>query len=439
MSRSVRTPTSRPSASVTKTESPVPVRWMACRQSAIDEPGATVTGCRRPTTLNGADTRPGTRAAVARSVSSVTRPVYARTRDRAVGGTGVDERAATSDTLADRGSDPRRRHHARRRQRHRVRLGRPVREARVRDRRRLADAHGLAVRDRRRDGLGRAGVQPVARDGRCDGSRGGRCSGRSASACSTSPIPPRTTRGSRPCRSGLSALIVYLYPPIVAVLALRLGRPLEGRRAWARSGSPSSAWCWPWGASPAGADIPRQGLLLILASPVFYSIWIILAARVSGERSDRVGHRRRRRGERSRRSARSCSARRRSCTGSCRSASATRSCRRRSRRRRGRASSAWRSSPGSSRSRRSTRARSGSGRRRRRWCRRSSRCGRSSRPAPSTANGSNPSSSSAARSSSGGVLLSQTAAGRRAPRHQAGDGADSTPVLPQPVVRLSED
>ena len=35
---------------------------------------------------------------------------------------------------------------------------------------------------------------------------------------------------------GLSALIVYLYPPIVAVLALRLGRPLQGRRAWSALG-----------------------------------------------------------------------------------------------------------------------------------------------------------------------------------------------------------
>ncbi|HEY4754026.1 MAG TPA: DMT family transporter, partial [Candidatus Limnocylindrales bacterium] len=34
----------------------------------------------------------------------------------------------------------------------------------------------------------------------------------------------------------LAALIVYVYPPIVAVLALRFGRPLEGRRAWTALG-----------------------------------------------------------------------------------------------------------------------------------------------------------------------------------------------------------
>ena len=36
----------------------------------------------------------------------------------------------------------------------------------------------------------------------------------------------------------LSALIVYLYPPLVAVIALRFGRALEGRRAWAALGIP---------------------------------------------------------------------------------------------------------------------------------------------------------------------------------------------------------
>ena len=34
----------------------------------------------------------------------------------------------------------------------------------------------------------------------------------------------------------LAALIVYIYPPVVAVLALQFGRPLEGRRAWTALG-----------------------------------------------------------------------------------------------------------------------------------------------------------------------------------------------------------
>jgi drug/metabolite transporter (DMT)-like permease len=36
--------------------------------------------------------------------------------------------------------------------------------------------------------------------------------------------------------ASLAALIVYIYPALVAVLSLRIGRRLEGRRAWASLG-----------------------------------------------------------------------------------------------------------------------------------------------------------------------------------------------------------
>ena len=85
MSRSVRTPARRPSRSVTNTESPVPVRWIARRQAATGVPGPTVTGSRRPTTMRGWEVRAGTRAVTARSVSSATGPVYAERPDRAAG------------------------------------------------------------------------------------------------------------------------------------------------------------------------------------------------------------------------------------------------------------------------------------------------------------------------------------------------------------------
>jgi drug/metabolite transporter (DMT)-like permease len=89
---------------------------------------------------------------------------------------------------------------------------------------------------------------------------------------------------------GLSALIVYLYPPIVAVLALRLGRPLEGRRAWGALGIAVLGVVLAVGGIDTRTAPPVTGLLLIMASPLLYSVWIILAARHSGERSDRVGH-----------------------------------------------------------------------------------------------------------------------------------------------------
>jgi drug/metabolite transporter (DMT)-like permease len=87
----------------------------------------------------------------------------------------------------------------------------------------------------------------------------------------------------------LAALIVYIYPALVAVLSLRIGRRLEGRRAWlalvvALVGVALSVG----GIDPAKAP-PLSGLLLIVASPVIYSIWIVLSARLSGERQDAVG------------------------------------------------------------------------------------------------------------------------------------------------------
>jgi drug/metabolite transporter (DMT)-like permease len=87
----------------------------------------------------------------------------------------------------------------------------------------------------------------------------------------------------------LAALIIYIYPPVVAVLALRLGRPLEGRRAWSALGIAVLGVGLAVGGIDASAMPPIGGLLLVVMSPLFYAGWIILAARHSGERSDRVG------------------------------------------------------------------------------------------------------------------------------------------------------
>jgi drug/metabolite transporter (DMT)-like permease len=87
----------------------------------------------------------------------------------------------------------------------------------------------------------------------------------------------------------LAALIVYLYPPVVAVLALRLGRPLEGRRAWSALAIAVVGVVLAVGGIDTSSAPPVEGLALILASPLIYSVWIILAARHSGERHDHVG------------------------------------------------------------------------------------------------------------------------------------------------------
>lgn len=87
----------------------------------------------------------------------------------------------------------------------------------------------------------------------------------------------------------LAALIVYIYPPVVAVLALRWGRPLEGRRAWTALGIAFAGVVLSVGGIKADAMPPIGGLLLVIAAPLCYAGWIILAARYSGETSESVG------------------------------------------------------------------------------------------------------------------------------------------------------
>ena len=88
--------------------------------------------------------------------------------------------------------------------------------------------------------------------------------------------------------ASLAALIVYVYPVMVAVLTLKLGRPLEGRRAWLALGMALAGGVLAIGGIPSGTAPPVVGLLEAIASPVIYSIWIVAQARLFGERSDRV-------------------------------------------------------------------------------------------------------------------------------------------------------
>ena len=90
--------------------------------------------------------------------------------------------------------------------------------------------------------------------------------------------------------ASLGALIVYIYPAIVAVISLRMGQPLRGRRAWAALGLALAGVALAVGSpSATAAAPPLMGLLLMLASPVIYSVWIVLAARLSGEDREDVG------------------------------------------------------------------------------------------------------------------------------------------------------
>jgi drug/metabolite transporter (DMT)-like permease len=86
--------------------------------------------------------------------------------------------------------------------------------------------------------------------------------------------------------ASLAALIVYVYPALVAVLTLRFGRKLEGRRAWAALALALVGVALSVGGIPAGSSPPALGLALVVVSPVIYAGWIVLSARLSGERRD---------------------------------------------------------------------------------------------------------------------------------------------------------
>ena len=87
----------------------------------------------------------------------------------------------------------------------------------------------------------------------------------------------------------LGAIIVYVYPPIVAVLASRFGQPLRGLRSWGALGLALVGVVLAVGGIDPGAPVPIEGLLLALAAPVIYAVWIVLSARVGGERRGRTG------------------------------------------------------------------------------------------------------------------------------------------------------
>ena len=87
----------------------------------------------------------------------------------------------------------------------------------------------------------------------------------------------------------LASLIVYIYPAIVAVIALRVGRRLEGRRPWFALALALVGVGLAVGGIPQGTLPPVGALALIVASPVIYSIWIVLSARLAGERREAVG------------------------------------------------------------------------------------------------------------------------------------------------------
>jgi drug/metabolite transporter (DMT)-like permease len=82
--------------------------------------------------------------------------------------------------------------------------------------------------------------------------------------------------------ASLAALIVYMYPALVAVLSIRWGHGLHGRRPWIALALVSVGVILTIGGIQTEAE--PIGIILIVASPIIYSVYIILAAHLAGER-----------------------------------------------------------------------------------------------------------------------------------------------------------
>jgi len=87
----------------------------------------------------------------------------------------------------------------------------------------------------------------------------------------------------------LAGVIVYTYPVIVAVLSIRFATRLPGRRPWIALLLALAGVVLALGGIDVGGAPPIVGIVLVMLSSLIYSIWIVLSARLSGERSDRLG------------------------------------------------------------------------------------------------------------------------------------------------------
>ncbi len=89
--------------------------------------------------------------------------------------------------------------------------------------------------------------------------------------------------------AALAGVLVYLYPIFVALLSLRFATRLAGRRPWFALALALVGVVLALGGLDVAAGVPWDGLGLILASAAIFAVWIVLSARLSGERRDRLG------------------------------------------------------------------------------------------------------------------------------------------------------
>jgi len=88
--------------------------------------------------------------------------------------------------------------------------------------------------------------------------------------------------------ASLAGVLVYLYPVIVAALSVRYATKLAGRRPWIALGITLVGVVLALGGIDLVTPPPAGGIALILATPVIYAGWIVLSARLAGERADHL-------------------------------------------------------------------------------------------------------------------------------------------------------
>lgn len=88
--------------------------------------------------------------------------------------------------------------------------------------------------------------------------------------------------------AALAGVVVYTYPVMVALLSRRFAARLPGRRPWIAAGLAVAGSALALGGIDVATAPPLGGLVLVILSAVIYSVWIILSARLSGERRDRL-------------------------------------------------------------------------------------------------------------------------------------------------------
>ncbi len=92
--------------------------------------------------------------------------------------------------------------------------------------------------------------------------------------------------------ASLASLIIYIYPALVAVLSIRWGQGLQGRRPWLALAVVLVGVAMTVGGVETRAE--PIGIALLIVSPCCYATYILLSARFAGERRgvtahDRVG------------------------------------------------------------------------------------------------------------------------------------------------------